>query len=414
MTEQRSMKKVIPIFIAALFAWIHNMGVVPLGYVYNTYQGMDALVMSIVIFPGIIATVSGLLAGKLMEKMGRKNLVVFSMIIMLIGGLGMCFVGDQGIGKALFFSAISGFPAGTIPAVGYANLAVVAPEKMKDKVYGWSDALCSIGLAIAMVVGGFLSADGVWTRTYAFYFVMIPVLIITIIMYPKDSEAVLAPAAPAASDTEEKSVSAVVKSVLPKCIIALIIFKIFSGMFYSCFGMFSSDYIINELQLGSSALVGSVNTATQIVNIAASAVIFLWLKFFKGFSNMIAQVIIGIGLFFIVFVGSSIPGIFICAILTYLGLMSSHSSLSTIMGLVPEGNAVGRASGMFLAATFVGESTCGYVVPVISRVLFGVSSAGNCMKIGGVLSIVVGLASLPFFIKAYKIMKSKENNQAAA
>jgi MFS family permease len=328
------------------------------------------------------------------------------MILMIIGGFGMLFFGDKGIGLAIAFSGISGFAAGTIPAANYEILLTIAPDNLRDKVCGWSDAICSLGLAIGMFTSGFLAADGVWTRAYSIYYLVIPVLILVVALYPKDVQT-----AATETKTDKENADNVArkgKSPLPASIIALLIIKVFSGLFYTSFGMFSSDYIINDAQLGSSVLVGSVQTITQVVNITASAVIFLWLKFFKGFSSMIAQVILGVFMMVFIVAGSSIPGIMLSAALIYVGLMSSHSSIGTIMGLAPDKQSIGRAAGLFMSMTFIGEALCGYIVPVLANLFLGSSSAINSLKISAIFSIIIGVISLPFFYQAYKLAFNKK------
>lgn len=403
-------KKMFIMYLASFVAWIHCIGIVPLGYIYGTYPGKDTLVMTIAVLPGITATIGGLLAGRLIRSIGKKNMLLISMILMIVGGLGMMFVGDKGIGIALMCAAISGFAGGIIPAANYESLVAIAPDNLRDKVCGWSDALCSLGLAIGMFTSGVLASDGVWTRAYAVYFVIIPVFILELIFYPKDSVAAASENNATGMEEIENTVVKNAKAALPACVIALLIIKVFCGIFYSSFGYFSSDYIINDLQIGTSSLVGTVNTVTQIVNIAASAFVFLWLKFFKGFSSLIAQIVIGIFMLGIVMVGPSIPGIVLCAGLLYVGLMSSHSSFSTIMGLAPEKHMVSKAAGLFMAATFVGESLCAYVVPPVARLIFGTSQAANCMKISGIICVIIGVVSLPFFIRAYKLAYMKQEN----
>ena len=390
MRKAELIKKMIPIYLASCLAWIHNIVYTPLGYMYNTWPNQDALIMLIAVLPGIVAMAAGVLAGKLIDLMGRKNLVVLSMAAMLVGGIGMFFLG------------LSGFAAGSIPAANFAALTEIAPENLRDKVVGWSDAVCSLGLVFGIFTCGLLASDGVWTRGYGVYFAVIPVLVLVLLFYPKDTKGV-APANEVQSAAVDAADTVAVKSVLPGCIIALLVVKVFAGFFYASFGVFSSDYIINELQMGSSVLVGTVNTVTQVVNVAASAAVFLWIRCFKGFSSAVAQIMIGICLVVLVMVGATTSGILICAAVMFVGIMSSHSSFSTIMATAPKGKAVGTVSGLFMSATFLGESLCGYVAPFFADLFLGSSSAGNCMKISGIMSIIVGVVSLPFFARAYKL-----------
>ena len=81
MRKAELIKKMIPIYLASCLAWIHNIVYTPLGYMYNTWPNQDALIMLIAVLPGIVAMAAGVLAGKLIDLMGRKNLVVLLSLI---------------------------------------------------------------------------------------------------------------------------------------------------------------------------------------------------------------------------------------------------------------------------------------------------------------------------------------------
>ena len=48
------------------------------------------------------------------------------------------------------------------------------------------------------------------------------------------------------------------------------------------------------------------------------------------------------------------------------------------------------------------------MAPFFADLFLGSSSAGNCMKISGVMSIIIGVISLPFFMRAYKLAFPKK------
>lgn len=397
--------KFVGIYLTSFIAWFHCIVYIPLGYMYNTYPNMEALVMLIATIPGIMAMVGGVLAGKVMHTMGKKQLVIVSMLLMLAGSMGLVVFGMKGIGLAVVLSALTGFAGGAIPAVNYTVLSEIAPEKFRDKVAGWSDAFCLFGLMIASFLCGVFSADGIWTRAYTIYFAVIPVLFVALFMYPSDKKIV---SAVSPETTEEKEST---EDFLPKSIIALLIIKVLAGCFYAGFGVFYSDYIINDMQMGTSTLVGTVGTVMQLVNTIGAAIVFIVLQRIKGFTSFIAQMFIGIFMIVLVTMKPSVPGLFICMILIYIGVAVGHSGFSTLMSMVPKGKYVGTVAGLFMAATFIGESLCGYIAPFMAKIFLGTGGATNSMKICGIFSIVVGVISLPFFIKAYKLGFKKETTK---
>ncbi|WP_367759588.1 MFS transporter [Ammoniphilus sp. 3BR4] len=83
---------------------------------------------------------------------------------------------------AIIGSSLTGFAAGSIPAVNYAILAEITPEKMRSKVCGWSDAMCTVGILVSSFFAVFWAADGNWTRAFDVYY--ISVFSLFVVMFP--------------------------------------------------------------------------------------------------------------------------------------------------------------------------------------------------------------------------------------
>ena len=57
MGNSQFIKRLIPILLSTFVAWFYVAAYTPLGYIYNTYPGQDALVMSIATIPGVVAMI---------------------------------------------------------------------------------------------------------------------------------------------------------------------------------------------------------------------------------------------------------------------------------------------------------------------------------------------------------------------
>lgn len=166
--------------------------------------------------------------------------------------------------------------------------------------------------------------------------------------------------------------------------------------------LFISDYIINELQIGTSALVGTLTTVSSLIAMIGAALVFAWLKIFKSSSTLVAALFMGVSMVIAV-IFPSIIGISIAFVVLSIGMNSHHCSYGTITAMAPKGKAVGIASGLFVGATFMGEALNAYVVPFISNLVFGDTLASHNIFVGGIGCIVLGIISFPIFRKAYKI-----------
>lgn len=385
------MKKMVPIFAASSVAWFYTMIYAPLGYMYNSFPGMESKVMLIAVLPGIIAMVGGFSAGILMHMIGRKPLIILSMILMIVGGLLVRFVGDSSINLVILGSGLTGFGAGAIPAINLSALAAIAPENMRDKVCGWCDSVCLAGMFIVSIVVGFLAADGNWARSFSVYYFVILVLILAIIWYPNDKV-----------EKEETVAEPEEESKLPMSVICLSAIKFLSALFYMGIGLFVSDYVINEVQIGTSAAVGSMQSVSSVIGMLACMFVFVFLKYLKGLEGTVMLIITGIGVY-LAGASATIPMIAVAWALQSIGTNGAHSGYTTLCAMAPKGKAAGTASGLLMGATFLGEALAGYVLPFIAGIVFGEALPSNCMKIGGVGCVVCAIILIPFFRSAYKL-----------
>ena len=408
-------KKMIPILLASFPAWFYCMVYTPLGYLFNDFPGQDALVMLVASLPGIMAMVAAFSSSGLMMIMNKKTLVIISLLAMFAGGMLIRYFGSGNLIITIIGSAVTGFGAGSIPAANLAILAEISPEKMRDKVCGWSDSLCMAGILVVTLLGGFLAADGVWVRAFNVYYILIPIIIAVIIWYPTNkAAAVIAENVGAASVIKtEESVAEKTPSSMPKSVYGLIIVKFISAFFYMGASYFLSDFIINEVQVGSSALVGTVFSIGSFVTILGSAFVFLWLKAFKSFSTVVSMLIMGIGMILLVVFPSPVTLVLFGGILLNMGMNTHHSAASTVATMAPKGKIVALATSLFVGATFVGEALPGYVLPWISNLLLGSATSSQNMIVGGVGCIVLGLISYVFYRVAYKIAFPKKQNDAS-
>lgn len=388
-------KKMIPIFLASSIAWFYTMIYSPLGYMYNSFPGMESKVMLIAVLPGIAAMVGGFAAGALMNVIGKKPLVLLSMILMALGGLMVRFIGEASINLVIIGSGLTGFGAGAIPSVNMSVLALIAPENLKDKVCGWADAVCLAGMFIVAMTAGFLAADGNWANAFNVYWVVLLVLLIALIWYPNDKEM----KHEVVAQTEEL----VEEDVLPKSVVVLGLLKFVVALFYMGIGLFVSDYIINEVQIGTSASVGTMQSLSSLLGMFSSMFVFVFLKYLKGWECTIMMIVCGVGVY-LAGVSGTIPLVAMGWFLQSIGCNAYHSGNSTVCAMAPKGKAVGIASGILLGAGFLGEALSGYVLPFVANIVFGNTLASSCMKIGGIGCVICAIICLPFFSSAYKLV----------
>ena len=385
----------VPIFLALFVSWFYCMVWTPLAYIYNTFPGQDNLVMLIATIPGFVTMFGALGASALINKIGMKNVVLIGMLTLLGGGLIVRFFGTSNIWIAIVGSALTGIAAGTGPTCCYTALAKFAPANLRDKVIGWADMATTGGMLVSGMLAGILARGGEWWKAFDLYWIVVPVIILTFFWFPEYK----------AEETKEETASGKEEKAgigtIPSFLLALIALRCVAAFFYMGRSLFSSAMIINEYQLGDSALVGLSNSICTGVSVIVTGLVFAWLKVFKGNSILASCLFMFAAQAVLAFV-PSVASVFIGPILMSFGLSTFTSGMSTAITMSAKGKITSIVSGLNIAAMFLGEAICGYVSPFLANIIFGTTAPSACMKVCAFGCLIMGFVILPFFRKGYK------------
>ena len=138
--------------------------------------------------------------GLLLEKLGRKNIIVWGFVIITLGtvGLGLCdLIPGQGTDSGdlwfFIFALVCRFIQGTgdqfVQTTTYSVLSSVFPET-REKVLAYAETAAGIGLMIGPVIGGRMnSAKGYLFCYMAFSCMLAVVGVATLILLPNSLNA---------------------------------------------------------------------------------------------------------------------------------------------------------------------------------------------------------------------------------
>ncbi len=401
MGNSEFIKRLIPILLSTFVAWFYVAAYTPLGYIYGTYPGQDALVMSIATIPGIVAMVGGFVSAAMIRFVGRKPLILGSMCLMFAGGMLVRFMGNQNIYIAIAGSAMTGFAAGSIPTANISALSAITPANLSDKIYGLNDATTSVGMVFANAAMGFLAASGEWIKAFDIYWVVAVAIIATAIWYPSDN---------GQTDNEEMTDNERDEiNRIPRSIIGLIIFKFVAALFYMGMTVNLSSLIINELHIGTSAHVGTLTSLATFIGVVTMAAIFVVLKVCRQYSVTAMMLLTGIA-FILATRANSIITIGILFCLASVGINAQHSGITTVLGNAVKGKSAGTAVGIFTGCMFIGEALCGYVPGIISNAILGSANPSDCIYISGICCIILGVIGYFIYGRAYKLAFPKKDD----
>ncbi len=393
MNNRAFLKIAIPVYLASFVSWFYYMIFTPLAYIYNTYPGQDNLVMLVAELPGFVAMFSALAASALINKIGNKPMALISLVTLLLGGLIARYLGSVSLRAAIIGSGVTGIAAGALPTVTTTVLAETAPEKLRDKVIGWNDLILSTGMLVSSAAAGFLAKGGNWEKSFDIYWIIVPIILLTILWFPH-----VQPEAPASAAAGTEGPSRV---NIPRYFVWLLILKFFTGFFTMGRQTFGSALIITEYGLGDSALVGISNSISVAAIMVVAIFVFAWLRVFKKYSSLISLLLIGATMVAITAV-PSIINIVLMTALTSAGISTYHSGMGTAVSMGAKGRAIGIVNGLFIAVSLSGESLCGYAAPALANMVYGTTSPSACIKVCGFACILCALISYPFFSKVFK------------
>lgn len=395
-------KKIIPIIATSFISWFYVVSYVPLGYMYNAFPGKDNIVVLIATLPSLAVMFASFLSGPMLNRLKPKTVTLIGLLLSVVAGLSVRFFGEHSLLLCVIASFIGGLPAGFVQAANYVSLQEIVPLDMRDKANGWADASCAIGMATATVLSGMLSKGGDWLNAYNLYWIAVIILIIAIIGYPNVTQTVREENA----DNETEKTGA--KAVIPLAIIGVILLRFIGAWGYQGHLFFTSDFVVNESNFVSVQTYAVAEGLGQFLLGVTASVIFVLLRFFKGYSYSIGLLLCALSTFLFVFAQQAWLT-YPLFIIFFMGMSMVFSGASTIISISCKGRALVLATSLSIAAAACGEFLSAYVDPLLARLIFGEMTARNALLASAIYSVVLAVVAIPIFKRGHKIAYADSN-----
>ena len=242
------------VLLSSFAAWIYCIATVVLGLIYQAYPGQENVANVAILIstlPTIVMMLAAFASSVILRVCNRKLVVVVSMAISIVAGALILLVEMPLIG-VIICSSLLGIPGGTIASANPTVLAIVAPLNLRDKVLGWHNSLMMLGMATFQLLGGIFGETGRFQDGYKTVLILIPILVLVILFYPNvDKDRSLAQAAGGAQETETVPAR---DGKFPMVAVGMLLLYLFGAIFWNAWFMNYSDYIVNEAQLGTTAM----------------------------------------------------------------------------------------------------------------------------------------------------------------
>lgn len=367
------------------------------GNIFETYADVNVVVLNFFLSgPVLIGAVSGLVAGKLMQYISKKKLLIVAFGIFSIGA-----IFGNAIHSAYYMVGMRMLVGVGIGMVGVIAMAIIADvfvdENKRSTMMGiFNGGMAAVG-AILGAVSGVVATMG-WETVFSIYLATIPVLIMILLFVPadklsaSDSEVL----GNAAGSTEEK---------LPwGKVIPLAGSVLFYNIIY-CIVFYQISMIVIEKGIGDLALIGTLSALGTVGSFLASFSFGSYYKVLKRVTPVIGYSVMALSYGILYFSTSSVLAMVACTLLgATFGMGMSYFFMHCTM-IVPESKIP-----MSIAVTNFAMSIGGFLSVYVATMLQGVIGVGTITEIMPVLigTLVVGaIISVVLNIKDKKMEKNQ-------
>lgn len=397
--------QIITILVTSFSSWIYCIAVVVLALIYQAFPGQEQTAVLISTLPMVVMMIAAFASSIMLQVFNKKTIVILSIVVAIISGLLILLV-DMPLIGVLICSALLGIPGGIIPAANPTVLTLISPPDILDRVLGWYNAFKMLGMAVFTLLGGIFANTGRFQDGYKTVLLLIPVLLLTILFYPDVDKAEIK------GKTKEESKIHIRQAEeenekLPVIAIGLLLIYLVGAVFWNAWYLNYSDYIVNEAQIGTTALAGVIGSLCSVAGTVAGFLSDIWIKITKRYSITLAFIFCG--LFMIVPpLTHSVAGCYVGGIINMFFNLIIVSGLTVYVGRTTHGKATTTAMSLMSGIEASGVFLCSYIVPAIGRRIGG--GAGTNMILSGTVLIIIGIGAYFIIKSAHKIAYKEKGN----
>jgi len=351
----------------------------------KTFQNIDnaeILVKLVLTLPSLFILIGAPVAGILLDKWGRKPVLIISLILYGVSGVSGYFF--DSLMAILISRAFLGMATGGIMS-GFSTLIgdYFSGEKL-NKFVGLQGAYMGVGGMIYSIVGGYL-VDSNWR--YVFFLHLIAVFILLGVLFairePKRE-----------IRREEDTIEEKNLDYPKKAIMGIYFLTIIGSIGYYIIPVFL-PFFLNQFSDVSSAQVGqflSIPTITSLI----IAINYQKIKSKVSFAGLMAICFLVMGITFLLYGSAlSLVTVAIGQLVAGIGLGLMYPTLNIwVLSLSPV-SMRGRLMGGLTTAIFLGQ----FLTPIAVQPLVDQSSLGESFRTVGIIALIIYVI---FLFNAYR------------
>lgn len=384
--------------ILSTMAVMGDMVVIPVaGNIFETYADVNVAVLNFFLSgPVLIGAVSGLVAGKLMQYISKKKLLIVAFGIFSIGA-----IFGNAIHSAYYMVGMRMLVGIGIGMVGVIAMAIIADvfvdENKRSTMMGiFNGGMAAVG-AILGAVSGVVATMG-WETVFSIYLATIPVLIMILLFVPADK----------LSATSSEAYGSEVGSVEEKLPWGKVLSLAGSVLIYNivyCIVFYQISMIVIEKGIGDVALIGTLSALGTVGSFLASFSFGSYYKVLKRVTPVIGYSVMALSYGILYFSTSSVLAMVACTLMgATFGMGMSYFFMHCTM-IVPESKIP-----MSIAVTNFAMSIGGFLSVYVATMLQSLTGAATITEI---MPVLIGTLAVGAVISAVLTIKDKklEKNQ---
>lgn len=407
-------KALLAICFFAFGIYFGGMTNTNVAYIINSYPQYAALDVSRVqTIPPLVGLIVSFSMAGLALKVPKKILATISLGSMFIKYMIFFLVGSMKGPLALLFvgSFFQGITVGSHLILVNSYIAAFFPQERRATFVALSTALASAGSTLVNMVGGAIAAGNGgadWPKSYLLGFIELVLIILFLVLMPKEPTAEKAVQAEKAADEPEKEK---VKVRIPVKIFALIAVGICMSLSLCAYLYFIARYVINDFQLGTSLHTGFARSLYSFSGLFIGLTYGFWHKLFKKYIPFVGLILFTISNFMLWRITTSIGVVYAASIMISVGFnLYNPYYVSQIMAVSPKSIAPLTLSLQVAGiniASFVALDIITFCGEALGPRLDSMFLVGT---IGGVLITIAGF----FVYIVWKNPPKPEDEEAAA
>ncbi|WGW11888.1 MFS transporter [Saxibacter everestensis] len=340
------------------------------GYFADT-PGATLLVPMVLTIPALVIALCAPIAGQIADRVGRKTLLLVSMVLYTIAGTAPLWLAS--LGSIVASRVVVGLAEAAIMTICTTLITDYYEGKARDKYLGLQVLVASLSATLFFALGGILGSSG-WRAPFWLYLSAI-VIAVPMAVYLWE---------PARDAARARAVPVPWRRIAAPALVTLIGGVVFYALIVHL------PYVLDEFGVRS---VGTIGAAAALAS-AATAAGAISFRFLSGFGPRrllpVAFGLAAVGLLILWF-APTVPVVLVGAVITSGG---TGILLPTLLTWAVSGLAIeerGRGTGVWTGALYIGQFASPLILAGAAGAVGGLTAALGAL---GIVAAVAAVASI--------------------